>query len=126
MAEEATADSDEIDVLIRKAQVRLRALQPGSAELGDLPAILILGETGSAKTSVVLQCGLEPQLLAGHTVQNDIPIPTRALNLWLARQFVLVETGGPLLHEPPRWAHLVRKFALGGPRCWEKAPPLPA
>ena len=114
MAEEGTAGSDEIDILMRKAQVRLRATQPGKAALGDLPAVLVLGETGSAKTSVVLHCGLEPQLLAGFPAQNNIPIPTRALNLWFAPPFIIVEAGGPLLHEPPRWASLVEKFAPGG------------
>ena len=125
MAEEGTAGSDEIDILMRKAQVRLGATEAGKTAFGNLPAVLVLGETGSAKTSVVLHCGLEPQLLAGHTVQNDIPIPTRALNLWLARPFIVVEAGGPLLHEPPRWAHLVKKFAPGGHQMLGKgaAPP---
>lgn len=110
MAEEATAGRDEIDILMRKAQARLRSGQGGEANLGDLPVVLILGETGSAKTSVVLHGGIEAQLLAGHTVQNDTPIPTRALNLWLASPFILAESGGPLIHEPPRWAHLVKGF----------------
>lgn len=126
MAEEVTAGSDEIDILTRKAQVRLRAAQPGKAALGDLPAVLVLGETGSAKTSVVLHCGLEPQLLAGYPAQNNIPIPTRALNLWFAPPFVVVEAGGPLLHEPPRWARLVKKFAPSGIKMLGKkdvAPP---
>jgi type VI secretion system protein ImpL len=114
MAAEGTAGSDEIDILMRKGQARLRAIQAGKPALGNLPAVLVLGETGSAKTSIVLQCGLEPQLLAGHTVQNNIPIPTRALNLWYAPPFIVAEAGGPLLHEPPRWAHLVKKFAPSG------------
>ena len=114
MAEDGSASGDEIDILAHKAQARLRTLQPGKAVLGDLPTVLILGEAGSAKTSVVLHCGLEPQLLAGHTVQNNIPIPTRALNLWFMRPFIVAEAGGPLLHEPPRWAHLVKKFTPGG------------
>ena len=124
----ATAGSDEIDILMRKARVRLRASQPGGAALGDLPAVLVLGETGSAKTSVVLHCGLEPQLLAGFPAQNNIPIPTRALNLWFAPPFIVVEAGGPLLHEPPRWARLVKKFAprgikiLGLSRVWHVGP----
>lgn len=125
MAEEGTAGSDEIDILLRKAQGRLRATQPGKVAFCDLPAVLVLGETGSAKTSVVLHCGLEPQLLAGHTVQNNIPTPTRALNLWFVPPFIVAEAGGPLLHEPPRWAHWVKKFAPGGTQLLGKgaAPP---
>jgi type VI secretion system protein ImpL len=115
-AEEAAAGSDEIDILMRKAQARLRTARGGKAALGDVPVVLVLGESGSAKTSVVLHSGLEPQLLAGHTVQDETPIPTRALNLWLSSPFVVAETGGPLLHEPPRWAHLIKKLVPGGLR----------
>jgi type VI secretion system protein ImpL len=111
MAEEGTAGSDEIDSLIRKGLGRLRATEAGSAGLGDLPAVLVLGEAGAAKTSIVFQSGLEPQLLAGNTIQSNIPVPTRALNLWYAPPFIVLEAGGPLLHEPPRWAHLVKFLA---------------
>ncbi len=111
MAEEGTAAGDEIDVLIGKAQVRLGALPPGQTALCEFPAVLVLGEGGSAKTSVILQCGLEPQLLAGQTVQNNIPVPTHTLNLWHAPPFILAEAGAPLLREPPRWAHLIQQFA---------------
>ncbi len=121
MAEEGTAGSDEIDILMRKAQARLHSTDAGNAGFGDLPAVLVLGEGGSAKTSVVLHCGLEAQLLAGHPVQNDTPIPTRALNLWFAPPFIVAEAGGPLLHEPPRWAHWVKKFAPRGSQLLGKA-----
>jgi type VI secretion system protein ImpL len=121
MEAEGTAESDELDILMRKARMRLRAAQSVKVAFGDLPAILVMGETGSAKTSIVLHCGLEPQLLAGHTVQNDIPIPTRALNMWFAPPFIVAEAGGPLLHEPPRWAHWVRNFVPGGTGLLGKA-----
>lgn len=114
--EEAPAGSDEIDILMRKALARLRAGQKSQAVLGDLPAVIVLGETGSAKTSVVLHGGLEAELLAGHAVQNDAPLPTRALNLWSAPPFIIAEAGGALLHEPPRWAHFIRKFLPSGIR----------
>ncbi len=111
MVEEGTGTGDEIDVLMGKAQVRLGGLQPGQTSFSDWPALLVIGEGGSAKTSVVLQCGLDPQLLAGQTVQNNIPVPTHTLNLWLAQPFVVAEAGAPLLREPPRWAHLIRQFS---------------
>jgi hypothetical protein len=56
LEEEGTADSDEIDTLMRKAQVRLGALEPGQGPFCKLPAVLVLGEAGSAKTSIVLHC----------------------------------------------------------------------
>jgi type VI secretion system protein ImpL len=125
MEAEGPAEGDELDILMRKARVRLRAAQTVKVGFEDLPAILVLGEAGSAKTSIVLHSGLEPKLLAGHTVQNDIPIPTRAVNMWFAPPFVVAEAGGPLLHEPPRWAHWVRNFASAGTELLGKgaAPP---
>jgi type VI secretion system protein ImpL len=125
ITEEGMPGADEIDILMRKAQVSLDALQLGKAEFCDLSAVLVLGEAGSAKTSVVLHSGLDPQLLAGQTVQNNIPIPTRALNLWFMRPFIVVEAGAPLLEEPPRWAHWVRKFAPGGSQLLGKAAAAP-
>ena len=92
--------------------MRLQASQLGrSARFGNLPLYLVLGETGSAKTSVVLHSGLEPELLAGQTVQDKVPVPTRTANLWYTRQFIFAEAGGPMLQDRPRWAKLVKKLA---------------
>ena len=98
---------------------------------------LVLGETGSAKTSVVLHSGLEPELLAGQTVQDKVPVPTRTANLWYTRQFIFAEAGGPMLQDRPRWARLVKKLAprqlhsvfgkgTPAPRVLPRATPLPA
>ena len=106
------AAGDEIDSLIREAEMRLQTSQLGrSARLGSLPLYFLLGETGSAKTTVVLQSGLEPELLTGQTVQDKVPVPTRTANLWYARQFIFAEAGGPLVQDAPRWARLVKKLA---------------
>ncbi|MGA3326628.1 MAG: ImcF-related family protein [Terriglobia bacterium] len=106
------AAGDEIDILIREAEMRLQASQLGrSAKFGSLPLYLVMGETGSAKTSVVLHSGLEPELLAGHTVQDKVPVPTRTANLWYTRQFIFAEAGGPMLQDRARWAKFVKKLA---------------
>jgi len=104
----------EIDILVREAETRLQASQLGrNATIGNLPAFLVVGESGSAKTSVVLHSGLEPELLAGHTGHEKVPVATRAANLWFARQFILAEAGGPLLSDPAQWAKFVKKLAPG-------------
>jgi len=106
--------STEIDILFREAETRLQASQLGrNATIGNLPAFLVVGETGSAKTSVVLHSGLEPELLAGHAGHEKVPVPTRAANLWFARQFILAEAGSPLLSDPAQWAKFVKKLAPG-------------
>jgi len=104
----------EIDILIREAESRLQASQLGrNATIVNLPGLFVVGESGSGKTSVVQHSGLEAELLAGHTGQEKIPVPTRAANLWFARQFILAEAGGPLLSEPAKWAKFVKKLAPG-------------
>jgi type VI secretion system protein ImpL len=104
----------EIDILMREAESRLQASSLGRhARLGNLPALFLVGESGSAKTSVVQHSGLEAELLAGHTGQEKVPVPTRAANLWFARQFILAEAGGPLVSDPARWAKFVKRLAPG-------------
>jgi type VI secretion system protein ImpL len=111
MVQGASGGAAEIDILIREAESRLQTSQLGrEARIGNLPALFVVGESGSAKTSVVLHSGLEPELLAGHTGQEKIPVPTRAANLWFARQFILAEAGGPLLSEPARWTRFLKKL----------------
>ncbi len=103
---------DEIDILIREATTRLQASRLGrTAHVGNLPLFLFLGEPGSAKTSVVLHSGLEPELLSGQTVQGKVPIPTRTANLWFSRQYLFAEAGGPMLQDQPRWTKFVRRLA---------------
>ena len=106
------AGGDEIDILVREAEMRLQGSQLGhSARLGSLPLFLVMGEPGSAKTSVVLHSGLEPELLTGQTVQDKVPIPTRTANLWYTRHSIFAEAGGPMLQDRPRWAKFVKKLA---------------
>ena len=108
----AATGGDEIDSLIREAERRLQASQLGkTARLGSLPLYFIVGESGSAKTTAVLQSGLEPELLTGQTVQDKTPIPTRTANIWYARQFLFAEAGGPLVQDRLKWEKLVRKLA---------------
>lgn len=112
MAAGGEAGLDEIDILIREAEARLQTSQLGrKAKIGNMPLFFVVGEPGSAKTSVVYHSGLEPELLAGHVLQDNVPVSTRSLNLWYTRQFLFAEAGGPLLYEPPRWAKLVKKLA---------------
>jgi type VI secretion system protein ImpL len=101
----------EIDYLLRQAEVRLAASRrQRDVKLTSLPVLLLIGESGSAKTSTFLQSGLEPELLAGHLYQENHVCPTRPLNIWLARQAVVVEAGGRLLAEAGGWLHLIRRL----------------
>jgi len=107
----AAGGTEEIDLLVRDAEARLAASNFG--RIAGLPAILILGPPGAAKTSTVLHSGLEPELLAGQVYQDNTVLATRSANLWFARQVVLVDAGGTLLTDPARWQRLMRKLEPG-------------
>ena len=71
----------------------------------------MLGEQGSAKTSTILNSGLEPELLAGVAHQDNTVAPTRTANFWLARNAIFAEAGANLLSEQSRWVRLVRRLS---------------
>lgn len=101
------APDDEIDAAVGAAQQRLAAA--AHAKLGRLPVFLVLGPTGSTKTTLVTRSGLEPELLAGQVSQGDAVVPTAAVNIWYSGGKVLVEAGGGLLDQPERWGRLARR-----------------
>ena len=88
---------DEINALIQEAEAKLAAgKQAGGGKAGNLPVYLLIGESGSAKTSVMLHSGLEPELLSGQAYQGGSVAPTANLNVWFSRGSLFIEAGGPL------------------------------
>lgn len=103
---------NEVDLLLREADARLQTSSLGrAAQIAGLPAIFLLGDSGTAKTSTVLHSGLEPELLAGQAYQGDAIAPTRSLNLWFARQWLLVDPAGGLLSDVESRRGLIRRLA---------------
>src|SRR5579871_5203543 len=95
--ENVTAEK-EIDSFVKDAETRLAQSSLGrEAKLSDLPVFFLVGETGSAKTSIFVHSGVEPDLLAGQVYQDNAIVPTRPVNIWLAQKAVFVEPGGRLL-----------------------------
>jgi type VI secretion system protein ImpL len=109
--EEAQEGGDEIAVLIREAEKKLSTgqLEKG-ARIGNLPAILLLGEAGGAKTSTVLNSALEPELLAGQALKDGDVISTRSANLWYSRRTLLVEASGKLMDDATARAILFKRM----------------
>src|ERR1017187_1084577 len=103
------AGNEEIDSLVREAERRLAASKQG-ARLGNLPIFFLVGDTGSTKTSVMVNAGLEPELLAGLVYRDNTLVPTRTANLWFSRRTIFVEAGGSVPSEPARWTRLIRKL----------------
>ncbi len=103
---------DEISLLIAEANNKLAAAKAEpNARVGNLPVFILLGETGSAKTSVMLHSGLDPELLAGQVHQNSNVVPTRSANIWFTRRSVFVEAGGKLPADSSKWNRLAQKLA---------------
>lgn len=105
------SESEEMDPLFRDAEARLSASTLGhDAKIGTLPVILGIGDPGSAKTSTFVNCGAEPELIGGHVYQEGYIIPTRSVNLWFARNAVMVEAGGQVFADANRWNALLQRL----------------
>jgi type VI secretion system protein ImpL len=107
--DEAPTGGEEIAVLMRDAEKKLSAAQLAKgARIGNLPAILLLGETSSTKTSTMLHSGLEPELLAGQIYEHGNVTSTRSANLWYSQQTIFVEAGGKLLNDEHARTYLAK------------------
>ena len=107
-------DKDEFEVICREAEARLAASSLGpNAKLTTLPLFLVMGERGATKTTVVLNSGLEPELVAGQVYQENNVVPTKTANVWFARNHLLLEAAESVLADDKRWSALVRRIRPG-------------
>ncbi len=105
----AGSPAGSIDATIAAARAQLAAAQRMSKpNLGALPVLVVLGPTGSAKTTTIVRSGLDPELLAGDVFRGETVAPTEGANLWFAQGTVVVEAGGPLVEDASGWRQLVR------------------
>jgi len=107
-----TGDSSEIDLLLNDANRKLKtSTLEGAKSLDELPLIYLLGDAGSAKTTLVVRSGLEPELLAGtapRAGEADVP-PTALLNLWFTRQAAILEAGQGIRQSNAALARLIQR-----------------
>jgi type VI secretion system protein ImpL len=103
--------SSEVDGAFREADARLQspALR-AEGKVSHLSCLLIVGDERSAKTSIAVHSGLEPELVAGQVFRDRDIIPTRGVNIWYARKNVLVEAGGQLLSDEANRGRLIRRL----------------
>ena len=102
-------DSSDLDLLLNDANRKLRSSQQGAKALDSLPLIYILGDTGAAKTTTVMQSGLDPELLVGSASTATEQTPTQVLNLWYSRQAALLEVGAAVRANNALFARLVHR-----------------
>ncbi|HEX5430604.1 MAG TPA: hypothetical protein VFW83_01455, partial [Bryobacteraceae bacterium] len=110
--EAAGGQPTEADQWIREANARL-GQSKGGATIANLPMIFVAGDRGTAKTSAILNSGIEPELLAGQIYQENAIAPTRGANIFFAKDTVFVEAGGALMAQPGNWKALVAKLRPG-------------
>jgi type VI secretion system protein ImpL len=107
--------SEDIELAIHEAEKQLSSSKlSASSRLGNLPLFLLVGEAGVSKTNVMLQSGIEPELLSGQIYQNGDITPTRTVNIWFGSRSVFVEAGGALSSDSEAWSRLLRKVAPPG------------
>ena len=106
--------TDDIGLLVHEALNALRKSTLGrGANLRNLPLLFFLGESGSAKTNIIVHSGLDPELLAGQVYQDNNVLATRLANIWYSQHAVLVDPAGNLLQQPDRWKRLVQSVRPG-------------
>jgi len=112
--EAAAPGGDEVAVLIHEAEGKLAGAKIPGARVANLPAFILAGDSGTTKTTVMLNSGLEPELVAGQVYQGGNTTPTRSANFWFSRRAVFVEAGGPLLADRGRWARFIKRMQPKG------------
>lgn len=106
-AEEVT----DLDDLIAEAEARLAvAQQEKDSKLSKLPAILLIGEPGSAKTTTMVQSETEPESLSGQVYEENNILPTPTANFWFAHHTVFVEMAGKLLGDADSWKKVIGRL----------------
>lgn len=97
------------EAILAAARARLSAARHvTNPKFGSLPVLLVLGPENSAKTTVVVRSGLEPELLAGDVFRGETVAATEAINTWYAQNTVIVEAGGRYINDPPAWSRLIK------------------
>ncbi|MFL6464148.1 MAG: ImcF-related family protein, partial [Bryobacteraceae bacterium] len=100
----------DIDYTFAEAANRMQAAQ-GIKQLNNLPAVFLLGDSGSAKTSILAKSGLEPELLAGAAYQDYVVTPTRVLNVWYSHRTLFIDPAGHVIEDGASRRKLFKKFA---------------
>ena len=102
---------EDVDGLIGEAKARLAEAQnEKDTKLGGLPAVFVIGESGSAKTNTLVHSGLEPELLAGQVYEENNIVPTPFGNVWFAHGTVFVEAAKKLLTDGGAWTSLIDRL----------------
>lgn len=99
----------EIDLLLNDVNRKLRTSQQGAKTLDELPLIYVLGQAGSAKTTMVAQSGLDAELVAGNASHTAEQVSTESLNLWFTGKAAILEVGSAIRGNASRLSRLIHR-----------------
>jgi type VI secretion system protein ImpL len=102
------AEVDQVLTTARAQLAQAKTIETKDPRLASLPVVLVLGATGSTKTTVIARSGLEPELLGGEAMRGETVAPTKTATVWLAHGVVFAEAGGPVLATSDNWRRFVR------------------
>lgn len=105
----AANTANEIDYNFLEASKRIQAAT-GNKHLNSFPAIFLLGDMASAKTTVIAQSGIEAETLAGQAFEDGALTPTRSVNLWFSRNTLFIDPGAGVVADPGTRRKLFKKF----------------
>ncbi len=105
---------EDLDLVLAEADARLQTADTEkNARLSTLPVVFVVGDAGSAKTTIVVKSGLDPELLAGQVYAENAMVPTASANFWFARRTLLVEAAGKMLGNSRGWSRMLGKMQGG-------------
>src|SRR5262245_12593666 len=105
------AGDNELAGVLRAAEAalkRITAHDKKKRRIGAMPAVLVIGPTGGAKTTTVIRSDIGAELIAGEVQQGDVVAPTRAANVWLGQETLFIEAAESVVSEAASWKQLLR------------------
>ena len=106
---QSVLSSGEVDDHFNEAANRLQTV--GVKQVAAMPAVFFIGDSDSAKTSVISKSDVA-QLLSGQAQQEVAIIPTRSANFWLAKNTILIDPAGAIIGDPENRKRLFKSFPL--------------
>ena len=102
-----------IDEAFADATRRLRRAK--GPKIGGSKALVLMGPSGSTKTSLIERSGLGMDLLVGEVNRGEEIIPTAVANIWFGGDSVVVEAGPEVVDDEASWKRLVKRLR---PKRW--------
>ncbi len=105
------AGDSELAGVLRAAETALaKVVGPDKKRrrMGAMPAVLVLGPAGSAKTTAIVRSDIAAELIAGEAQQGDNVMPTRTANVWLGQDALFVEAAESVVADAAGWKQFLR------------------